>query len=468
MEAFKNKYFGDKKFYIDVLALASPIVIQQLITNFVNMLDNIMVGQVGTYAMSGVSISNQLISIFILAIFGLISAASIYGAQFVGKKDEKNVRNCLYYKLISSLVVCILAISIVWAFGDKLIGIFMNENSNSKEAIEETYKHALTYLRIMSIGFIPFAFSESITSSFRENKESKLPMYISMATVATNFVFNWILIFGNFGFPALGPAGAAIATVISRFVELFLNIMISYRSRFRFTFLQGFFSKFHIDKELFKEITRSGVPLIVNELLYSTGLAAITHAYSFRGIDAIAAYNIVATIINLFFVFALAMGSCISILVGQRLGAGDIEDAVETNTRLTVLALIVSIIAGLILAVSAKAFPQLYNTSEYVKDISTQMIRIGGLTLWISSLYNTSYYTLRCGGKTIITLLFDSVGTLFVSLPVAYLLAIVTDLDIVSMYLIIRIVDLYKVFLGLYLVKKRIWVNNLVDKKVPI
>lgn len=469
MEFAKNlkvdRYFGDKKFYKNIMILAIPIIIQQLITGFVNMLDNIMVGQTGTLAMSGVSIANQLIAIFNLAIFGLISAASIFAAQFAGKEDYKNVRSCIYYNLVMGSLVSLLAIFVFWKFGPNLLSLFMHKDADSRENILKTSSYALSYIKTMTIGFIPFAFSQAISSSMRIDGETRLPMLVSIITVLVNFVFNWILIFGKLGFPALGPVGAAIATVISRFVELTLFIYLANKKRLRFRFYENFFEDFHIDKGLFKDITKGGIPLITNEILYSVGLAAITQSYSVRGIEALAAYNISSTIMGLFIVFHLSMGDCISIVVGRLLGANKIEEAVDTDRKLIVFDCMVAFCVGMILFILAPIFPDFYKTSLEVKQTATSMLRVGGGLLWIGSLYNASYYTLRSGGKTIITLLFDSVGTVFVSFPISYVLAHFTDLSIVHMYLIICLVDLYKVILGLRLVNKRIWVKNLSNKK---
>lgn len=200
----KSKFFGDKNFYKGVLILAIPIIIQQLITSFVNMLDNIMVGQTGTFAMSGVSVANQLITVFNLAIFGLVSAASIFAAQFAGKKDYKNVQNCLYFDLVLSFIVSVISVLIFWVFGENLLYLFMNPDTDTVKNINTTMKFALDYTKIMTIGFIPFAFSQSISSSMRVNGETRLPMITSIITVLVNFVFNLVLIFGLLGFPALG------------------------------------------------------------------------------------------------------------------------------------------------------------------------------------------------------------------------------------------------------------------------
>lgn len=461
-----NKYFGNKEFYQKVLFVALPLIAQKLITTFVNMLDNIMVGQTGTLAMSGVSVANQIINVFNLAVFGSISAASIFGAQYAGKDDYDGMRNCLRYKIVVELFFAILFITIFYLFGNSLIGLFMNPDTDTVSNINATSAYALSYMRIMLIGFIPFSLSQAISSSMSENGETRLPMIASITGVVVNFVGNSVLIFGLFGFPALGAVGAAIATVISRFAELGVNIIFAIKNGYRFPFYKGVFKNFSIPSSLVKDITIKGLPLVLNEVLWSTGLAMITQCYSTRGIDALAAYNISSTITNLFFVFNYAMGESISILVGQRLGAGKIEEAVDTDRKMIVSTVILATLLGVVLIFTASLFPQLYETSDNVRDTASKMLRFAGVTMWLSAIYNACYFTLRCGGKTVLTMLFDSVGTIFVSYPVALCLAQFTTLPIQYMYLIVTLVDLYKVILGLLLVNKRIWVNNLVGEKV--
>lgn len=459
----RNTLFGDKNFYKKVLVVAIPLLIQQLITSFVNMLDNIMVGQTGTFAMSGVSVANQIITVFNLAVFGSVSASSIFGAQFYGKEDMKGVRNCLRFKFIVEAIFTTLFICIFLGFGYQLISLFMHTEQNDPSDIAQTMQYALTYLHIMTIGFIPFALSQCISSSMREAGETRLPMIASVTAVVVNFIGNSILIFGLFGFPALGPTGAAIATVISRVAELGVVSIFALCNRARFPFYTRLFHNFHVPMSLVKQICIKGFPLVVNELLWSIGIAMITQCYSTRGIEALAAYNISSTITNLFFVSNIAMGDSISILVGQQLGAGKIEEAFDTDRKLIVFTVIIALCFGTTLFILAPLFPNLYQTSNEVRNIATMMLRFGGMTMWISAIYNASYFTLRCGGKTIITFLFDSVGTICISFPVAYCLAHFTSVPIQYMYLIVTCVDLYKVILGLYLVNKKIWVNNLVS-----
>lgn len=457
-----RKYIGDRQFYKIVFTVALPIIIQNVITNFVSLLDNIMVGQVGTLQMSGVSVTNLLLNVYNLAIFGAVASASLFGAQYAGRHDHDGMRNCLRFKLIIAMVVTAAAVLIFTLFGQSMIQSYMNGNVNTSAEIAETSGYALQYMQIMFIGLVPFALSQALSATIRETGETTLPMFSSVIAVIVNFCFNLVLIFGLLGFPALGIAGAAIATVISRFAELFVLLIGIYRSRDTFTFFQGVFTHFSIPAHLVKEIIIRGTPLVMNEVLWSIGIAAIAQCYSTRGLDGVAAYNIANTVQNIFFTICIGMGNAISILIGQKLGAGENEKAVEMDRQIIFLAFVLCVIFGAIMFVCSPLFPMLYNTSTTVRDLAAELLKIEAVFFPIVAVYNCTYFTLRCGGKTVITFLFDSVSTCVVSLPLAYVLSRYTALDLPMIYILVQCVDILKVMVGLYLIKKRVWVHNLV------
>ena len=457
-----KKWIGSREFYGSVLALAVPIMIQNGITTFVNMLDNIMVGQVGTLPMSGVSITNQLLMIFNLAVFGANNAAGIFGAQFYGKGDRDGVNNCFHFKFMVSVLITVLGILIFLLFGERLVDLYMNKNANTAEEIAQTMNYALTYMRIMLVGLPAFTMMNAVSSSVRETGETKIAMRASIIAVLINFVGNYILIFGHFGFPKLGIVGAAIATVISRFSEFLLIMRGTLKQADRFYFIKDMKNILRVPASLTKDIIRKGTPLVVNEVMWSTALAIIAQCYSTRGLNAVAAVNINSTIQNVFMITNMAMGISISIMVGQRLGANKIEEAVDTDRKLIVFSILLSLVMGTLLFVLSPVFPKMYNTSEEVRTLAENMLRITALYLPFHALYNDGYFTLRSGGKTVITFLFDGVYTMTVNVGCAFLLSRLTDLPIVMIFLAVQACDLPKALLGMVLVHKRVWVQNLV------
>ena len=232
-----------------VLSIALPIAIQNGITNFVNLLDNLMVGRIGTEEMSGVSISNQLVFVFNLCIFGTVSGAGIFGAQFFGKKDDEGVKTTTRFKIVAGFVITVIASAIFLLFGEKLISLFLTGDSNGGD-LDKTLFFAMKYLRIMILGLPGFMLTQAYSSTLREGGEAVLPMKAGIAAIFTNLILNWVLIFGNLGAPRLGCGGAAIATVISRYVELGLVAGATLKNREKYKYLKGLWKSFKIERKM--------------------------------------------------------------------------------------------------------------------------------------------------------------------------------------------------------------------------
>ena len=459
---FKEKFIGDRNFYKLVLMVATPMMIQNGITNFVTLLDNIMVGQLGTEQMSGVAIVNQLMMVFNISIFGAVSGASIFSAQFYGKGDHEGVRNAFRFKLLNCLIFALLGMIIFVAAGSSLIHLFLNDGS--AEGVALTYEYGMQYLMVMIIGIIPFTISQVYSSTLRETGETIVPMIAGVIAVFVNLVFNYLLIFGHFGFPQWGVKGAAVATTISRVVETLIVVIWTHTHSEKNIFIQGVYRNFRIPKTLAKQILIKGTPLLINEALWSGGMATLTQCYSMRGLDAVAAINISSTVSNLFNVVFLALGNSIAIVVGQQLGAGELERAVDTDRKLIFFSTSACLVMGLIMIIVAPLFPAIYNTSDVVKDYATSLIRIAALFMPVYSYCHATYFTLRSGGKTGITFLFDSGYLWVIVVPVAFCISRFTGVSLITMYFICQCSEFFKAVVGSVLVMKKVWVNNIVEE----
>ncbi len=457
----RKKLFGDRNFYSRVIGVSFPIMIQFGITNFVGLLDNIMVGRVGTEQMSGIAIVNQLLMIFNISIFGAMSGAGIFGAQFFGKGDHEGMRHTFRFKVCIGLGITVLAMLMLGAWGEALIALFLH-GEGKEEALAATLGYGKAYLWVMLAGLLPVSIEQTYSSSLRECGETRLPMQAGVAAVLINLALNYVLIFGNLGFPRLGVVGAAVATVVSRYVQIIIVVLWTHRHKKKAPFIENAYSGLYIPAGLTIDILKKGLPLLVNEILWSGGMATLMQCYSMRGLEVVAGLNISGTIVNVFNVVYMAMGSAISILVGQLLGAGKMEEARDTDTKLIAFAVAVSAATGLVLALAAPLFPVIYKTSPEVKSLATDFIRISALYMPLSAFMHASYFTLRSGGKTIITFLFDSVFLWCLNIPLAYVLSRFTALPIEPLYLICQFVDINKCILGFVLVKKGIWMHNIV------
>jgi putative MATE family efflux protein len=460
----KKRLIGDRAFYAMVLAVAVPMVLQDGITTFVGLLDNVMVGRTGTEQMSGVAITNQLMMIYNLCIFGGLSGAGIFAAQFFGHSDMEGLRNAFRCKLYIGAIATVIGIAVFLIFGEDLIYLFLKGENDVGDA-DRTAAYSLAYLRIMLIGAVPFFLTQTYASTLKETGQTVLPMTASIAAVFTNLVLNYILIFGKLGFPVLGVQGAAIATVISRFVELGIIAISVHVKQKEFEFVQGIYKTMKVPLSLAGSILKKGIPLMANEFLWASGMAVLSQCYSLRGLSVIAAINISTTVSNMFSVVLMSIGNAVAILVGHQLGAGDMKKAKETDVRLIAFAVAVSAGVGVILAVTAPYIPKIYNTEEAVRLLATKLIFISAGIMPISAVAITSYFTLRSGGKTLITFIFDSGFTWVFSIPTAYLLVHFTSLNIVPLYLIVQLTGILKCFFGLFLVVKGYWLNNMVKAK---
>lgn len=460
-----RKLLGDRKFYAMVLGVAVPIVIQNGFTNFVSLLDNIMVGRVGTEQMTGIAIVNQLLLVFNLAVFGAISGAGIFGAQFYGCKDHKGVQRTFRFKLYICLGILLLGILVLLCAGDSLITLYLHGEGKDVE-LEATLGYGREYLLVMLTGLLPFAVEEIYASTLRECGETKIPMIAGVAAVCVNLVLNYLLIFGKFGFPVLGVAGAAIATVISRYVQALIVILWTHTHAERMPFIKGAYRELKIPAGLAGKIVRKGTPLMVNEILWAAGIAILNQCYSMRGLEALAALNISTTISNLFNVVFMSMGNAIAIIVGQLLGAGRMEEAKDTDAKLIAFSVLSCLGFGAVMFAFAPLFPMLYNTSEFpeVPGLAASLLRVAACCMPMWAFMHTTYFTLRTGGKTIVTFLFDSVFLWCVTTPFAFVLSRFTTLPIVPLYLSCQLLDLIKCAIGFVLVKKGVWVNNIVEK----
>lgn len=458
-----KKLVGDKAFYAMVLAVAVPIMIQNGITNFVGLLDNIMVGRVGTEQMSGIAIVNQLLLVFNLAIFGALSGAGIFSAQFFGSKDMEGVRHTFRYKMYICFGLTLLGILILLGFGENLILLYLHGEDNL-QALDATLYYGQRYLLVMLVGLFPFSIEQVYSSTLRECGETVVPMRAGIIAVFVNLILNYILIFGHFGVPALGVEGAAIATVFSRFVQAGIVIVWTHAHKEKAEFIQGAYATLRIPGQLAWKVTVTGTPLMVNEIMWSGGMAFLMQCYSWRGLDVVAGMNISSTITNLFAVVFMALGSSIAIIVGQLLGAGKMEEAMDTDAKLIAFSVGSCVVIGAVLILLAPLFPMLYNTTDEVKRLATSFVRIGAACMPIHAFVHASYFTIRSGGKTVITFLFDSVYLWVISVPLAYCLAHFTAMPIVPLYICCQLIDLIKCAAGFILVKKGVWLQNIVGQ----
>ena len=439
-------------------------MIQNAVTNLVSLLDNIMVGQCGLEALSGVAIISQLMFVYFVTMFGATSGPGLFCAQFFGARDEESLRAAFRFKLATALLVCAVAMLILFMWPERIISLYINDTGSGGDP-QLMLQHALRYLDIVVWSMPAFAVAQSYASTLREVGQTRVPMLASCIAVSLNLLGNWVLIFGKLGFPELGIIGAAIATVISRWVEMAFVIARSHRHSAQVVFPRRLFQPLSIASGLFRRIAVKSMPLFCNELLWSLAQAFLLQMYSLRGLNVVAALNISYVFLDLCDVVCFSMGSAIGIIVGQLLGAGKLEEAIDTDHKLIAFTVALSFVITFIMAVCAPYFPRIYDVPPEVRQLATSFILTCAFMMPIEVLPHTFYFTLRSGGKTFITFLFDSAFSWAVNVPVVYILVYYTTMPIAPLYLCSLLTGLIKCVIGWIMVKRRIWVVNLAEKK---
>ncbi|MBQ6465303.1 MAG: MATE family efflux transporter [Oscillospiraceae bacterium] len=457
----RRSLIGDRAFYQRLFAVMMPILIQNVITNFVSLLDNLMVGQVGTEPMSGVAIVNQLLFVFNLCIFGGLAGPGIFTAQFYGKSDPEGIRDTFRAKLWVAFGAVLLFAAALLLWGDGLIGLFLHEGGEGL-SLEATLGYGRSYLRVMLLQMPLFALVQVYAGTLRETGETLLPMRAGIAAVLVNLVFNYLLIFGKLGLPALGVTGAAIATVLSRVVECGVVVIWTHRHRDRAAYITGAWRSLRVPAALAKKIAVTGLPLLVNEVLWSAGMTTLNQCYSVRGLEAVSATNISSTVFNLFLCFCFSMGNTVAIMIGQLLGAGETERAVDEDRKLNAFSVVLGTAVGGLMALVAPLIPEWYNTTAAVKTLASQLLLVNAALLPFIAYTNVCYFTLRSGGNTLIVFLFDSAYIWLCCVSLAFVLSRFTALPLLPMYIAVQALELVKCAVGFFLVRSKKWVNNLV------
>ena len=424
-----QRYIGDRNFYRRVFAILMPILIQNVITNFVSMLDNIMVGQIGTEPMSGVAIVNQLVFVFNLCALGGVSGAGILTAQFYGKGDQEGIRQSVRVKLVIGLSILAVFGAVLSLSGETFIGLFLHEGESGLD-LEATMRHAQDYLDVMLLQLLPFVITTIYASTLRETGETVLPMKAGLVAVEMSIMVIW-----------------------------------THCHTERNPFIVGLYRSLKVPKQVLWQVVRLGLPLMINELLWSGGMTVLNQCYSIRGLEVVSAMNIYTTISNLFFSAFISTGNATAIMVGQLLGAGELERAVDEDRKLISFAFALSIILSAVMAATAPFFPLIYNTIPYVRELATKILLVSSLMMPMHAFANSCYFTLRSGGKTLITFIFDSGSLWLISVPAAFVIAHYTAIPIVPFFAIVEGLNLIKCVIGYVMVKQQRWVVNLVGSK---
>ncbi len=446
-------HVADKAFYKHAIVIMAPIMLQQLISTVVNLVDNLQVGQLGSQSIAGVGIANQFYFIYTLMLFGIAGGGGLYVAQFWGAKDKDGMKQSYRFMLICSFVVSIFFMLLAYFGAYKIIGFFTKDAGTITEGV--------AYIRVALFTYLPMAFSIATAGSFRSIGQSKVAVLPSIVAVFVNMVFNYILIFGKFGAPALGVRGAAYATIIARVVELIM--LYSAMQKDTCPFRTSIARIIKVKRVLFKTILIKSIPLIANELLWSTGVTMQFKAYSTRGVVALAALNIMNAVNNMFFVVNSGQATAISVIIGHALGANKLDEARRDSRRLILFGIFISACLLVLHIATGILIPSVYNVTPDVRATARILIAISAVMMPIYLTNAGFFFILRSGGDTKSVMLMDSLFTWFITVPYALMLANFTSLPLIQLFVLAQATEFIKLTIAYSLFRKERWVKNLTD-----
>lgn len=445
-------FWKDKKFLKSMLVIAIPIALQNLITSSLNMVDTLMISSLGKSSIAAVGLANQLFFFYILLSFGINSGSSIFIAQYWGKEDIISIRKVLGLALCLSIILGVIFTFIAFFFPEFVMAIFIKE--------PEVIKLGSDYLRIVSLSYIAttiaFAYSVALRSTGRPN----VPMVVSAISFVTNTVFNYLLIFGKFGFPQLGVKGAAWGTVIARFVEVGI-ILYSIYSK------QGILAASLSDllswnKEFFQRYIKTTYPVILNEGFWSLGQVMYSIAYARIGEEATAAVQIATTIQNVFFVIVRGLANSCTVMVGNKIGAGDEDEAYEYAIQFLIMSASLGVILGLIQSLTPSLTLSLFKGLEpSVYMLAKKILVILGLT-YIARMFNSTAIVgvFRGGGDTTFSMILEMGSVWLVGVPLAFIGALYLKLPVYYVVALVSLEDLVKTIVSIPRIISKKWIKN--------
>lgn len=445
--------FTDRIYYRTLLRLAVPIIFQYLISSSMNIIDVAMIGQLGDTAVAGVGLSNQAFFIMTLAMFGISSGSAIFTAQYWGQGDLSSIKRVLAI----CLGMAITASALFTAMGYLIPEAFLSVFSKDPAVVELGGQ----YLSIVSMSYVVTAITYAYSAVLRSTQEVRLPMVISSSAILFKTILSYMLIFGYLGLPQLGVEGAAIGTVVARYLECIILLALTYKRKtpaaVTFKDLRGY------NRPFLRKFFRTVLPVTFNELAWSLGVTVYTIVYARISTEAIAAVNIVFSIENLAFVSFLAISDATGIMIGNQIGAGKEETAYDYGRRSLTLGVIGALLIGLAIFLNIDRITQIYNISETSLRYTANVLMVSAGVLWlrVSNLL-IIVGILRSGGDTRFGMGLDLISLWMIGVPLSLISGLVLHLPIHWVYLIVNAEELVKFLIGLNRVKSRRWINNLV------
>lgn len=446
-----KRYIAPKAFYMQVAAIALPIILHQFLANAAQFADSVMVGSLGSEVIAGVAASNQIFFIAMVTLFGINAAGAIFISQYLGTDNRMKIKEAVRVSYLLSMIWVLILFTVLQLFPERILAFFLQD-----EAAIEVGKQ---YLKLVSFAYLPLSISISTAIGFRAIGKTIYPMYIGIITLVVNSVMNYILIFGAFGFPQMGVQGAAIATVIARFVELGATFVLVLHKRPVTSIRPS--SIFNFSSDLMKKVIAKAIPIFTNEFFWAFGMTVLVTLSANKVTDDLASISIANTISNLFYVLMSGLATAVSVIVGRTLGANKLKDAKTYANQLIFMATIIAIGTSFVILATSFIAPEFYSVSDEIKHNAQRMLMVTALFYPVYMLSAGIFFVMRSGGDTLSAAIMDSGMMWGIQVPFALLLALYTDFSMVERYLMVQSTNVIKLGVAYYFYRRGHWIRNL-------
>lgn len=452
-----NKYLGPVPFYKEALKIAVPVMAQALIQTMVSLIDNFMVSGLGDIKMSGVNITGQILFVFMVFLNTICMSGGIFMTQFSGANDRRGMQQAFCFKLMMGILAIIFYKYVCLVIPRQFLSLMVKGNSQADLILDQ----GVVYMRLMAWIGIPMMISTVIASSLREIGEVKAPLIISVIATVVNTFFNWVLIYGKLGFARLEVRGAAIATIIARSAEM--GIFIVYLYVKKPPFVIHLIDLLKINFKLILEILRKGWKILFGEMVWVLSETVTTALYNGRGgADVVSGMSASFAIANLFFVAFGGITTATSVILGQTLGQGKLEEARQKERWLLTGAVIFGCFMTVFGLLTMFLVPVVFrNLSLESQGICSRMVLTMALFMPAWVYVNAQFAISRAGGDTTMGMVVDGITTLGIILPGIFIMALCTSAGPVLMYISIKLVDFIKIVIAAIWLKKGKWIKNL-------
>ena len=440
----------DKTFIKYFIGLAIPVVIQQLLVNLLAITDTIMVGAISENAISATTVANKFFLIYNLAIFGLTNGIGLFISQFFGACDKENCNKTLRFGLLCVIGLSIIGTGILILFPNFVIEIFVKD--------EDIIQLALQYNNIVRYSYLPYGIAQMMGIANRSKGNTLFPLYTGFVSFVSNIFLNYILIFGKLGCPELGIQGAALATSLSRFIEMAILLLASFKKEDYYCFLNKYGM---LSKENRKEILNKTIPLIFNETIWSLSLSLIFMNYCYVSEQYVPSLTVVDQVGSLSYVVFAGFSSAVGVVIGNTLGSNQLEEAKKLAKLMIKIGLMINIIMAVLVSLFSHVIPKAYFLTKESTTLATQLILIKCAVMWTQGYSETIYYILRAGGDTKSVFFIDGFFMTCGPLLMSTIFSRLIPLDLLYVFMITEGICVLKIFVSTFFYKKGTWIKNL-------